>query len=247
MKRYSFTFSKHMHFPFVNWQEYPDIVSCISFAIFVNAWNSSLSHTEKAGQKRISWEVVDKLITTCVREKLSSMGPALTSTGNEVLVLVQLVTESLSWHILIIQSFIKSVTPLGKKKKKSGSTDKQNINIPLLKAIQASINCVSDVISEVHKWISDQLNKSEDHDLDVLMSHLTIDDNSVGPGKLLNVFKESLGVVEKSEVGDGIYGLVKSWNPTFVLRNVVRAQRRLLTDFSQICDSKLRVLESLKQ
>ncbi|XP_078178732.1 tetratricopeptide repeat (TPR)-like superfamily protein isoform X2 [Carex rostrata] len=230
-----------------SFKEFSDIVSCISFAIFVNAWNSSLNHTEKAGKNTISWEVVDKLITTCIREKLGSMGPALTSTGSEVLVLVQLVNESLSWHILIIQSFIKSVIPLGKKKKKSGSADKQNINIPLLKAMQASINCVSSAIREVHKWVLDQLNSTEDHDLDILMSYLTTDDNSVGPGKTLNVLKESLGVVEESEVGDRIYDTVKSWNPTSVLRKIVQAQCRLLTDFSRICDSKLRVLESLKQ
>lgn len=175
------------------------------------------------------------------------MGPALTSTGSEVLVLVQLVNESLSWHILIIQSFIKSVIPLGKKKKKSGSADKQNINIPLLKAMQASINCVSSAIGEVHKWVLDQLNSTEDHDVDILMSYLTTDGNSVGPGKILNVLKESLGEVEESEVGDRIYDTVKSWNPTSVLRKIAQAQCRLLTDFSRICDSKLRVLESLKQ
>lgn len=175
------------------------------------------------------------------------MGPALTSTGSEVLVLVQLVNESLSWHILIIQSFIKAVIPLGKKKKKSGSADKQNINIPLLKAMQASINCVSSAIGEVHKWVLDQLNSTEDHDVDILMSYLTTDGNSVGPGKILNVLKESLGEVEESEVGDRIYDTVKSWNPTSVLRKIVQAQCRLLTDFSRICDSKLRVLESLKQ
>jgi N-terminal acetyltransferase B complex non-catalytic subunit len=174
------------------------------------------------------------------------MGPAVTSTGNEVLLLVQLVTESISWHILIMQSFIKSVIPLGKKKKKSGPNDKQNMNVPLLKALQASISCISNVIGEVNKWVLDQLNKPEDHDLDVLMSHLAIDD-SLGPSKVLNVFKDSLGVVDKSEVGDRIYDLVKSWDPTFVLRKIVRAQRKVLTDFSQICDSKLRVLESLKQ
>ncbi|KAJ4779209.1 hypothetical protein LUZ62_063466 [Rhynchospora pubera] len=230
-----------------SFKEFSDIVSCISFAIFVNAWNASLSRTENSGQKTISWESVDKLITSCVREIISSMGPALTSTGSEVLVLVQLVAEPLSWHIWIMQSFIKSLVPLGKRKKKSGQSDKQNINIPLMKAIHASVHCVSDAIGEVRKWVSDQLNRSEDLDLDFLMTHLTSADNSVGTGKILNVIKESLGVVEKSEVGDRIYDSVKSWDPTSVLRNLIGSQRKLLADFSQITDSKLRVLDSMKQ
>jgi N-terminal acetyltransferase B complex non-catalytic subunit len=242
MSKHSFTFSKHMHLICVDWQDSSDIVSCITFAIFVNAWNSSQNHTEKAGQKTISWEVVDKLIIICFREKLSSMGPAVTSTGNEVLVLVRIpFLAYFDYAILLLNRLL-----LGKRRKKSGPTNKQNMNIPLLKALQTSISCMSNAIGEVNKWILDQLNKPEDHDLDVLMSYLAVDD-SLGPRKVLNVLKDSLGEVDKSEVGDRIYDLVKSWDPTFVLRKIVRAQRKVLIDFSQICDSKLRVLESLKQ
>ncbi|KAJ3676463.1 hypothetical protein LUZ60_003875 [Juncus effusus] len=225
-----------------SFQDFPtDMVSCISFAVFINAWNCSASKSsDKDGvQNAINWEVLDRLVKLSINEKSRNPNPGLTHPGNEIPVLAQLVTEPFTWHILVIQSYLKSVIPLGKKKKKN---EKLNASIlPQLKIVQSSINCLIESIGEINKWILDEVNKNEESDLDVLMGYLG-ENNGI-----LGVLKENLERSEKVEVGERIFELIKSWDFGEVLRRLVGAQRKLLKEFGLICESKLKLLESLKQ
>ncbi|EPS74417.1 hypothetical protein M569_00338, partial [Genlisea aurea] len=92
-----------------------DTIDWINFAVFLNAWNLN-SHEINDGR---TWKLVSSLFRNLVSEKLKNAGPMLSSPGNDLPFLVQLVTESLSWHSLIIQSCVRSLQPssAGKKKK----------------------------------------------------------------------------------------------------------------------------------
>lgn len=171
--------------------------------------------------------------------------PILTSPESSLPVLVQLVTESFSWHVLVIQSCIKSIMlPLGKKKKKGGSVDQ--MNSPHMQAIHDSIQCLSDAIRGIQKCVGDQINKPEDQNLDTLFSHVQREDCDEEPGYVHQTLKESASA-NSSELGDRISGALQSWNSVNVLRKIIAAQNKLLSHFHRICGSKLKLLESLKR
>lgn len=170
--------------------------------------------------------------------------PMLTSPGSILPVLVQLVTESFAWHIIIIQSCIKATLPSGKKKKKGGAVDQ--MNLLHLQAICDSIQCLSDAIQEIQKWVDDQINKPEDQNLDILWSHVQLRDCEEGPGFVLQILEESASA-DNSELGDRISRALQSWDYANAVRKIVMAQNKLLSQFHCICGSKLKLLESLNQ
>ncbi|OAY65690.1 N-alpha-acetyltransferase 25, NatB auxiliary subunit, partial [Ananas comosus] len=217
-----------------------DSISWMNFAVFVNALNLSskkplLPIEDKSNPT--SWHIVDHLTKTCVMYHLSHAEPILTSPGNQLMVLVQLVTESFSWQILIIQSCMKSLLPIGKRKKKSGGGSglMDQPNLPKLQAVQSSIRSLMDTIKEIQTRVADQINGSEDNDLDTLLSYVQRDDN--GPGRIFRILEENV-VANNPDLGERISDSLKSWSSGDVLRRVVRAQRKYLTEFNQICDSK---------
>ncbi|KAG1339015.1 Laccase [Cocos nucifera] len=189
-----------------------DIVSWINFTIFVNAWNLCSHHpglVNEDGCSLGSWYVIKILVKSCISELLMQAQPMLTSPGSILPVLVQLVTESFAWHILIIQSCIKATVPPGKKKKKGGAVDQ--MNSPHLQAICDSIQCLSDAIQGIQKWVDDQIDKPEDQNLDILLSHVQLRDCEEGPGFVLQILEESASA-ENSELGDRISRAIQSWN-----------------------------------
>ncbi|XP_020102964.1 phagocyte signaling-impaired protein isoform X2 [Ananas comosus] len=226
-----------------------DSISWMNFAVFVNALNLSskkplLPIEDKSNPT--SWHIVDRLTKTCVMYHLSHSEPILTSPGNQLTVLVQLVTESFSWQILIIQSCMKSLLPIGKRKKKSGGGSglMDQPNLPKLQAVQSSIRSLMDTIKEIQTRVADQINGSEDNDLDTLLSYVQRDDN--GPGRIFRILEENV-VANNPDLGERISDSLKSWSSGDVLRRVVRAQRKYLTEFNQICDSKVKLLGTLRQ
>ncbi|KAL8516167.1 hypothetical protein ACS0TY_014729 [Phlomoides rotata] len=93
----------------------------MNFTVFLNAWNLSsheIGFPDGGNSDRSTWDLVNTLLKKYVLETMKSAGPIISSPGNNILLLVQLVTEPLTWHSLIIQSCIRSLLPSGKKKKK---------------------------------------------------------------------------------------------------------------------------------
>lgn len=223
-----------------------DVVDCINFAIFLNAWNSCSHHWKLPngdGCSLSSWHIVDSLVRACITEQLMCSLPILTSPGSNLPVLVQLVTESFSWHILVIQSCLRSMIPQGKKKKRSAMDQS---NLPQVKAIRASIECLISAVQGVRKWLADQIVGQEDEKLDVLLSHVKGRELQDGPGRVFKAL-EDYGAANHSELGERISGSLQSWSSADVLRKFAGAQKSLLSRFHGICDAKLKVLESLKQ
>jgi len=188
--------------------------------------------------------MVDSLVKTCITEQLMCAQPVLTSPGSNLPVLVQLVTESLSWHILVIQSCVRSMLPQGKKKKKSNAMDQSNL--PQVQAIRASVECLISAIQEVCRWLEGQINRPEDQNLDALLSHVQKSKHEEGPGRVLQILEDNISA-SNSELGERISGAMQSWSSAGVLRKVVRAQSSLLSKFHRTCESKLKLLETLKQ
>lgn len=141
---------------------------------------------------------------------------------------------------------MKSLLPIGKRKKKSGggSSLMDQPNLPKLQAVQSSIRSLMDTIKEIQTRVADQINGSEDNDLDTLLSYVQSDDN--GPGRIFRILEENV-VANNPDLGERISDSLKSWSSGDVLRRVVRAQRKYLTEFNQICDSKVKLLGTLRQ
>ncbi|MQL93452.1 hypothetical protein Taro_026095 [Colocasia esculenta] len=223
-----------------------DVLCWMNFAVFFNAWNLCSHHSGEPARERSSqstWNLVDRLIQRCIKEQLVSSQPPLTCPGSNFPVLVQLVTESCSWHILVIQSYLRSMLPSGKKKKKSVPADQ--LSAPLSHVIRSSIESLSSAVEEVKKWLDHQLTKSPDESMDVLLSLLQKTGGGEDPGHVFQMV-EDFASVGNPELGERISLALQSWNSADVLRKFVKAQHTMLLKFHQMCESKLRLLESLK-
>lgn len=219
----------------------PDIVSWMSFAVFINAMNlwsneSVIPRTDESSPN--SWQIVDSLVKVCIEEHLTDANRILTCPGNYIPLLVQMVTEPISWHLIVIQSCIRAIAPQGKKKKKSGPSLRPNI--PQLQGIQRSVQCLIDTLRSVQTWLSNQMSP-EEHALDIL-SHLqgTSDE---GPGQTFRALEEN-PAAHASEFGDLIAKSLETWSSTGVLRRIVVAEHELLSEFKKTVDSKLKRLVS---
>ncbi|TVU18876.1 hypothetical protein EJB05_34993 [Eragrostis curvula] len=220
----------------------PDIVSWMSFTVFINAWNlcsteSVIPATEFSSPN--SWDMVDILLKICIEEQLTDGNRMLTSPGNNIPLLVRMVTEPISWHLLIIQSCMRGMAPQGKKKKKGGPSERPNT--PQLLAIQSSVNRMVDTLRRVQTWLSDQM-KPEEQALDVLLSYLQ-GTSTEGPGQISRTLDES-AVTVSSEIGGRIAQSLESWSSAGVIRKILGAEKETIAEFKKICDSKLKLLMS---
>uniref|UniRef100_A0A0D9WFC3 Uncharacterized protein n=1 Tax=Leersia perrieri TaxID=77586 RepID=A0A0D9WFC3_9ORYZ len=221
----------------------PDIVSWMSFAVFINAWNlwSNESVIPKADQSSpSSWQIVDSLVKICIEEQLIDANRILTSPGNNIPVLVQMITEPISWHLVVIQSCMRSMAPQGKKKKKGGPSERPNI--PRLQAIQRSVQCMIDTLRSVQSWLSDQM-RPEEQALDILLSYLQ-GASEDGPGHISCILEEN-SARHNPELGERVAQSLETWSSAGVVRRIVGAERELLVELKKICDSKLKLLGSL--
>ncbi|KAL6003067.1 hypothetical protein ACLOJK_023290 [Asimina triloba] len=233
----------------VKWEEYGlEIVELMNFAVFLNAWSfsHSLGLVNKDGCSINSWCLVNNLLEKWVNEQLESMQPILTRPGGNLQMLVQMVTEPLSWHILVIQSFAHSLLPAaGKRKKRSSNTDQSNS--PLSNVIQSSVQSLCRTIEKVLEWLDGQRNTTEDIKLDVLLSLLQRNGSDMGPGKVFQII-ETATLTSNPEVGERISQAFERWNSTDVIRGIIRSQSIVLSKFHQACNSRLKSMTStLKQ
>lgn len=220
------------------------VVDCLNFAVFLNAWNLNSTHPlvpHQDGVNFISWNMLQNLIKICISEQLMCARPVHNNPGSQLPILIQLITESLTWHSLIIQSYIKSMFPSGKKKKKSEPGDHSNFRH--LQLVRSSIDWLCDAIREVRKWLEDEINRPEDSRLDFWLSQLNPERRPVSVLKVLDDFAAS----SHEELGERISGTLQLWSSADVMRKIVRSQASLLSRFQHICDSKLEMLESLKR
>ncbi|XP_042418607.1 N-terminal acetyltransferase B complex auxiliary subunit NAA25-like isoform X2 [Zingiber officinale] len=224
----------------------PDIISWLNFTVFVNAWNLCCHQLEspRKDSSMNSWSVVDYMLRSCISEQLTHPETVLAVPGSNLPVLVQLVAEPLAWHILVIQSCIRSMLPAGKKKKKTGLVD--SLNSSYAHAVCDSVQCLISVLQDIGKWVSNQIRKSEDQDVDRLLSHLQRSSSKEELGSILSILEasESMSV---SEVGERISAASQSWSAATVCRKISAAQHSLLSQFLSICESKLKLLYSINK
>lgn len=211
----------------------------LNLAVFWNAWSLS-SHEH--------WHVLNSLFERLILDRVKSMGSSdMSSCYSDVQVLVQIITEPLAWHSLIIQACTRSALPTGKKKKKTQHSD-QLSSSPMSQAIKDSIQSLCRTIQEVSNWLLNQMNTPEDEQAERFLSTLKRDEDAAGgPGQVLGVLESFIASSGKSEVGNRIFEALKSWSTVDTARKTVMAQQRVLREFLQICESKKKLLETLKQ
>lgn len=225
-----------------------DTVDWLNFAVFLNAWNlgsHELGLSDEDGCRPGTWHIVNSLLERYIVEKVRTMGPLISSLGCDLPTLVQLVTEPLAWHGLIIQSCVRSALPSGKRKKKSGSVDQSNS--PVSNAIRDSIQSLCSIVEEVTKWLRVQIKKSEDENVEIILSSFQRKEQTLGPGQVFQVLQALISSASDTELGDRISQTLKSWSHVDVARKLVTGQRKVMSEFLQICDSKFKLLQSLKQ
>ncbi|TQD78795.1 hypothetical protein C1H46_035639 [Malus baccata] len=222
-----------------------DLIDWINFSVFLNAWNLSSHEIGQAnGDAGLSraWHCVDLLLEKYVSEKVSSMETLISSPWVDVPVLVQLVTEPLAWHALVIQSCTRSSHPSGKKKKKTGVLDHSSLS-----HMRDSVQSLCNTLEKVMKWLREQINRPEDESLDTLLSSLQNTRQNEGPGQVFHILETYISSVDDTEVGDRISRALKSWSPPDVARKLITGKCTVLSEFLRICGSKLKLLQTLKQ
>ncbi|CAJ1960490.1 unnamed protein product [Sphenostylis stenocarpa] len=224
------------------------LIDWLNFTVFLNAWSlSSNTFVDPDGdgcRPRI-WNIVDYLLEKYILEKIRSIEPQLCSPWSGIELLMQLVTEPLAWHGLVIQSCLRSCFPSGKKKKKSGSAYQSSSN--MAHAITDSVVHLSHVLEDVMKWISEWRRKLEDENLENIFFLLKKEGHNDGPGKVFRTLETFISSVDDVELGDHLSPPLKSWSPADVPMKMMTGKLKVLMEFSAICASKLNLLQSMKQ
>ncbi|KAL6532598.1 hypothetical protein OROHE_014020 [Orobanche hederae] len=224
----------------------PNTIDWMNFAVFFNAWNLN-SHEirlplDKGNPGFSTWNLVNTMLSKYVLETIKSAGPTASSPGNDLPFLVQLVTEPLAWHALIIRSWVRSSHPIGKKKKKGGPVEK--LNSQLSHEIRISIGSLCDTLEVVTKWLKEQLNKHDDV-FEPIFSSIQTKERHSGPGKVFNMLESSISQMKDVELGDRISEALQSWNPADVARKIIAGQGTLLLEFLRICETETKSLQAL--
>lgn len=225
-----------------------DEIDWINFAVFLNAWNlNSHEPLQPNGDQhgRGIWYVVDTLLVKYISEKIKSMESLFCSPRVDLPILVQLVTEPLAWHGLVIQSCVRSSLPSGKKKKKGGPVDQHSSLV--FNDIRDSIQSLCDIVKEVAKWIRGQIGRPEDESVEIILSSLRKKEQDEGPGRVFHVLENLIPSINEAELGDRISQELKTWSPLDVARKIVTGDSTLLSQFLNICESKIKSFQALNQ
>ncbi|CAK8566015.1 unnamed protein product [Lathyrus sativus] len=225
-----------------------NLIDWLNFTVFLNAWNLSsheLVQPDRNERKPIIWNILDSMLEKYIFEKVRSMEPQLCSPWSDIQLLMQLVAEPLAWHGLVIQSCLRSCLPSSKKKKRSGSAYQSSSN--LAHAITDSVQQLSLVLEDVMKWLNEWSKRPEDENSEDILSLLRKDGHNDGPGRVFHILETFISSMSNAEVGDRIYHSLKSWSPADVARKMMTGKLKVLMEFSAICESKLKLLQSLKQ
>lgn len=221
-----------------------DLIDWLNFAVFLNSWNLSsheLLRAHEDGSHSQTWHIVDSLLEKYIMEKISSLESSICYPMVDLPVLVQLVTEPLAWHGLVIQSCVRSSLPSGKKKKKTGPSDLSSLSY-----LRHSVQSLCDMVEKVINWVREQINRSEDENLEFLLSSVQ-KKGQEGPGQVFQILEALVSSINDIDFGDRISQALKSWNPVDVARKIVTGKRSVFAEFLRICESKFKMLQSLKQ
>ncbi|KAJ6693397.1 hypothetical protein OIU85_004192 [Salix viminalis] len=225
-----------------------DEIDWINFAVFLNAWNLNSHEPLQPDRDQCSrgiWHVVDTLLVKYISEKIKSMESLVCSPRVDLPILVQLVTEPLAWHGLVIQSCVRSSLPSGKKKKKGGSMDRHSSLV--LNGVRDSIQSLCDILKEVAKWIRGQIDRPEDESVENILSSLRKKEQDEGPGRVFHVLESLIPSINEAEHGGRICQELKTWSALDVARKIVTGDSTLLSQFLNICESKIKSFQALKQ
>ncbi|KHN22789.1 N-terminal acetyltransferase B complex auxiliary subunit NAA25-like [Glycine soja] len=225
-----------------------NLIDWLNFTVFLNAWSLSsheLVQPDGNGCRPRIWNILDSMLEKYILENVKSIEPQLCSPWSVMELLMQLVTEPLAWHGLVIQSCLRSCFPSGKKKKKSGSAYQSSAN--LAHAITDSVMHLFHVLEVVLKWITEWNKRPEDEHLENILLLLRRDGHNDGPGKVFHILETFISSVNDVELGDRISQSLKSWSPADVARKMMTGKLKVLTEFSAICGSKLKLFKSMKQ
>ncbi|CAO2840025.1 unnamed protein product [Amaranthus hypochondriacus] len=223
-----------------------DLIDWVNFSVFFNAWSfgSHESVLPKREETTSFWNVVPSLLEKCIVHQLGLTGPMVCG-GRDLQVLVQLIAEPLAWHGLVLQSYIRSLLPCGKKKKKSGVAADNSTSL-LSETIRASVSSLYSMVETLAKRIREEVDKIGNEGGSELLSSLVRGPNE-GPGQVFQALKDFISTADESELGDRIFQAIKCWSPEDISRKTVKSQQNMMLDFLQICESKLKLLKSLKQ
>lgn len=223
------------------------MIDWINFAVFLNAWNLNcpeLSHLDGDRCGRGTWHIVDYLLKKCISDKTRSTESLICSSRADLTILVQLVTEPLAWHGLVIQSCLRSSLPAGKKKKKGGLSDHSTT---VHNAIRDSIQSLCAVVEEVLKWLREQIDKPENENIEIILSSIRKKGQDEGPGRIFQILESSISSINETELGDQISHALKSWSLVDVARKMVTGGSTVLSEFRHICELKIKSLQAMKQ
>ncbi|XP_051153025.1 N-terminal acetyltransferase B complex auxiliary subunit NAA25-like isoform X2 [Andrographis paniculata] len=248
-------FARTLEFPFLNAVELilgvsisqksfeelePDVSLWMSFAVFLNGWNMQsheirISSTEPSTLS--TWHLVNSLLKKSVEEKIKSASPITTSPGYPLLILIQLVTEPLTWQAVILQSCVASILDSGVLQ----SSEKNSFSkLLLLFELQNSIKSLKETLAMVAKWLSEQITESGDAKLALLsmLETAAADETIAGPGKTFQTLRSRI----LKQVDDEA---VQSWTGSEVIEELVTGQVRTLSEFLFFCESKIMMLDKL--
>lgn len=97
------------------------------------------------------------------------------------------------------------------------------------------------------KWLSEWNRRPEDENLEDILFLLRKDGQNNGPGRVFHILETFISSVNDAELGDRFSQSLKSWSPADVARKMLTGKLKVLMEFSAICESKLKLLQSLRQ
>ncbi|XP_038723807.1 N-terminal acetyltransferase B complex auxiliary subunit NAA25-like isoform X2 [Tripterygium wilfordii] len=224
-----------------------DMVDWMNFAVFLNAWklcSNERKQLDRDGCAPGIWRTVNSLLEKYISEVVKSMEPLIHPSRGDLSFLVQVISEPLAWHILVIQSYVRSSLPSGKKKKKGGSTD--HSTSPLAIVTRDTIQLLCAILEEVTRWLGEQIKGPEDENLEIILSSVRKESQVEGPGQVFQILGTLISSTSEMEVGVRICEALKSWNPVDVARKMATGQSLVLSEFLYICESRMKSLQLLK-
>lgn len=226
-----------------------NLVEWFNFAVFLNAYNlcsNELRGKDADGCQSCSWHTVDSLLEKYISEGVGSLESIIFTPYDDMCTLVQVVSEPLAWHGLILQACVRSSLPSGKRKKKTGSAAELSSS-PLFLAVRDSTQSLCSILEVLLKWLEGLVNQSEEGKLEAILSSIRNNGNNDGPGQVFHTLETLTSSMNSMELGHRITEALKSWNTVDVARKLVTGKHVVLNEFIKICESKYMSLQKLKQ
>ncbi|CAK9314599.1 unnamed protein product [Citrullus colocynthis] len=223
-----------------------NLVEWFNFAVFLNAWNLCSNELRADGCQSCSWHTVDSLLEKYISEGVGSLESIIFNPYDDMCTLVQVVSEPLAWHGLILQACVRSSLPSGKRKKKTGSAAELSSS-PLFLAVRDSTQSFCSILEVLLKWLEGLVNQLEEGKLEAILSSIRNNGNNDGPGQVFHTLETLTSSMNSMELGHRITEALKSWNTVDVARKLVTGKHVVLNEFIKICESKYMSLQKLKQ